>query len=306
MIRTVAIWFGRAVLVSTILLAGGHTLYYLYYWQWVRAQMAGTLFVATLVIAATWLILRRIDHLERDIARRSDLARVAAPVPEVVDSVVGTHAVGSAPDRVAEPQPDFPWLAAELSPPRRQALVLLALAGFGAPAAGEPRTAVFIPVLLGAGLVVSLVAGLAERTATAAYGGAIRIGAVRRLVMGAVAAVVVTGLVVAGIWWSAHYRPVALGAGRTELTVQVSTKASPRPAAETVEIIGRYCARNAIAGVRVQQVEPVSPDSAVLVVSPLLDEQAQRRYDGCLQDVILERHRLTVTGTELVPEATAP
>ena len=220
--------------------------------------------------------------------------------------VADTTTSGRAPDGPAEHLQDFPWLAAEFSPPRHQALVLLALTGIGVPSVGDSRTAVFIPVLLGAGLVVSLVAGLAERTAAAAYAGTRSAGAVRRMVVGAVAAVLVTAAVIAGIWWSAHYRPEALGAGRTELTVHISAKAGPRPAAETVEIIGRYCARNAIAGVRVRQVEPVAPDSAVLVVSPLLDEQAQRRYGGCLQDAVLERHSLTVTDAVLVPEDSTP
>jgi hypothetical protein len=38
----------------------------------------------------------------------------------------------------------------------------------------------------------------------------------------------------------------------------------------------------------------------VLIVSPLLDKDAQRRYGGCLQDAILEYHRLTVTNAVLV------
>lgn len=250
--------------------------------------MAGTLFVATLVIAATWLVLRRIERLERNVARAPAMASIVSPERDV-------H------------QPDFAWLSTEFSPPRHRALVLLALLpAVGMPAAGYPRTAVFIPVLLGAGLVVSLVAGLAERTAAKAYAGVTPATAVRRIVLGVVAAALVTGLAVAGIWWSAHYRPAALGAGVTELTVQVSGKTSPRPAEDTVEIVGRYCAGNAIAGVRVRHVEPVSPDTAILTVSPLLDEQAQRRYGGCLEDAILERHRLTVTEAVLVPQDDAP
>jgi hypothetical protein len=35
-------------------------------------------------------------------------------------------------------------------------------------------------------------------------------------------------------------------------------------------------------------------------MSPLLDEEMLRRYGGCLQDAILESHRLTVTKTLLV------
>jgi hypothetical protein len=292
----IAAWAGRVILVCTMLLAGGYTFYYLYYWQWVRAQIAGTLFVATLVIGATWLILGRMKRLERDIADRLDAVRSAAwanPPADLADAA--TIRVGP-----PSPKPNFPWLAPEFSPPRHQALVPLALLGTSAFLTAPPRVAVFIPVLLGAGLIVSLVAGLAERTAAAAYANLSPARAVRQTLVGLLVAVVALIAVVAGIWWAAHYRPVALGEGRTELTVQVSSRESTPPAADTVEIVGRYCSRDAIAGVEVLKVEADTPDSAVLTVSPLLDEEMLRRYGGCLQDAILESHRLTVTKTLLV------
>ncbi|HEU4539696.1 MAG TPA: hypothetical protein VFR23_01090 [Jiangellaceae bacterium] len=303
MIREIVVWAGRVVLVSTMLLAGVYTFYYLYYWQWVRAQIAGTLFVATLVIGATWLILGRMKHLERDIARRLDAAKVAV----VPNRSADLPEAATAPDGTPTSQPDFPWLAPEFSPPRHQVLVPIGLAGAAASVTGHPRTAVFIPVLLGAGLVVSLVAALAERTAAAAYASATPARAVRQLLIGGLAAVVAVSAVVAGIWWAAHYRPVARGEGQTELTVQVSSRVASLPtAADTVEIVGRYCALNAILGVQVLQVEADAPDSAVLIVSPVLDEEAQRRYGGCLQDAILEDHRLSVTKTVLVAEEDTP
>lgn len=292
----IAAWAGRVILVCTMLLAGGYTFYYLYYWQWVRAQIAGTLFVATLVIGATWLILGRMKRLERDIADRLDAVRGAAWANPPADRAdAATIRVGP-----PSPKPDFPWLAPEFSPPRHQALVPLALLGTSAFVTAPPRVAVFIPVLLGAGLIVSLVAGLAERTATAAYANLSPVRAVRQMLVGGLVAVVALIAVVAGIWWAAHYRPVALGEGRTELTVQVSSRVSTPPAVDTVEIVGRYCSRDAIAGVEVLKIVADSPDSAVLTVSPLLDEEMLRRYGGCLQDAILESHRLTVTKTLLV------
>jgi hypothetical protein len=298
----IAAWAGRVILVCTTLLAGGYTFYYLYYWQWVRAQIAGTLFVATLVIGATWLILGRMKRLERDIADRLDAVRSAAwanPPADLADAA--TIRVGP-----PSPEPHFPWLAPEFSPPRHQALVPLALLGTSAFLTAPPRVAVFIPVLLGAGLIVSLVAGLAERTATAAYANLSPARAVRQTLVGLLVAVVALIAVVAGIWWAAHYRPVALGEGRTELTVQVSSRVSTPPAADTVEIVGRYCSRDAIAGVEVMKVEANSPDSAVLTVSPLLDEEMLRRFGGCLQDAILESHRLTITETVLVAGKDSP
>jgi hypothetical protein len=291
------IWVGRGVLVTTMIGAGGHTFYYLYYWQWQRAQIAGTLFVATLVIGATSLLLSRVRQLEREISRRlteasDDLAATAisgTPVPTT------TGSDGAAPV-------SFPWLAPEFSPSRYQALVPAMLAAALAATTPRPDVAVFIPVLLGAGLLVSFVAGLAERTATAVNTRTTpAVGAIRRLVIGVMVTFLIVGVAMAGIWWVAHYRPVALGAGTTVITVQVSAQAAPRPAEEAVEIVGRYCARNAIEGVVVRRVEPAASGTAVLVVAPLLDEQAQRRYGGCLQDANLEEHWLTVTEIVLAP-----
>ena len=291
----VATWAGRIVLVSTMVLAGAYTFYYLYYWQWVRAQIAGILFVATLVIGASWLILGRLKRIERDIAGRLDAVEGAMGDSARADLPLATTVRGG-----PTPEADFPWLAPEFSPPRHLELVPLALFGLTASTTAPPRTAVFIPVLLGAGLIVSLVAGVAERTATAAYANASPARAVRQLLVGGLVALVTVIAVVVGIWYAAHYRPLALGDGRTELTVQVESRLNAPLAEETVEIVGRYCSRNAIAGVEVLRVESQSADSAVLTVSPLLDEEMLRRYGGCLQDGVLEYHRLTVTETHLV------
>ncbi|HEU4490510.1 MAG TPA: hypothetical protein VFR74_06530, partial [Jiangellales bacterium] len=162
---TLTRWMGAAVLAATMLVAGSHFAYYMYNWEWVRAQIAGTAFVAALVIAATRLVLDRLGRLERDVTAR--LARIEA-------AVTGP---GARPARqrsetdadAAAGRPDFPWLAPELAPTRR--LVLLPALVIGALTEATPasRPAVFIPMLLGAGLAVSVVAGLVERTAAAVH-----------------------------------------------------------------------------------------------------------------------------------------
>jgi hypothetical protein len=293
---TLTRWVGVAVLAATMLVAGAHFVYYMYYWEWVRAQIAGVAFVAALVLAATRLVLGRLSRLERDVAARLAAIEAAVTVPgspssrqrPVTDADAGTG------------RPDFPWLAPELAPPRLGVLLPALVLGVLAEPAQGSRPAVFIPMLLGAGLAFSVVAGLVERTAAAVHAPGPS-GHGRRLVIGGLVGAAVVGLATAGIWNWVHYEPVPLATGTTELTVQVSAKTPPRPAEQTVEVIGRYCASNAIAGVTVRHVRPASADSAVLVVSPVLDHQAQRRYGGCLQDANLERHRLTVIDTVLVP-----
>jgi hypothetical protein len=304
---------GRLILLGTILVAGWHTVYYLYNWQWVRAQIAGIAFVATLVIGATWFLLARVDRLQRDIDR--SLAELEA-------AVAGQHSTtGAAPNLILRAQPDFAWLDPAFGPPHRQSLLIPATAV--ALTAGSPRTSVFIPILLGAGVVLSIVAGLVERTAAtvhspsetgaepgrtpdrAATGPAGRPRWFDLIARGALVLVLVVGGTLS-IYQTAHYRPESLGAGTTELTVQVSAKGQPHPPGEAVEIMARYCARTAIADVSVERVEPVTANTALLVVSPLLDDEAQRRYGGCLQDASLNRHQLTVTRAVLVPAGPEP
>jgi hypothetical protein len=124
---------------------------------------------------------------------------------------------------------------------------------------------------------------------------------VPRLAARGAAIAAVIAVATAALYWTAHYRPAPLGEGTTEMSVQVSVKDRPSRPTETVEMMARYCARNAIVGVRFERVEPESADTALLVVSPLLDAEAQRRYGGCLEDANLDRHRLVVTRTVLVP-----
>jgi hypothetical protein len=286
-------WGGRTVLAATALIAGGYFVHYIYHWQWVRAQIAGVAFIAALILAATSIVVGRLDRLEREVLARLDV--LAGGVESRQRSQRGP--------RVEDAEPQFAWLAAEFAPPRHRGPLPLALIAPSAAITVEsPDAGVFIPILLGAGLAVSVVAGLVERTSASLHG-ATTGTRVTGLVAATVASVLVVGLSVGGIWWLAHYRPAPFVDGRTELTVQVSARSVTPPAEETVEMMGRYCARTAISSVAFEDVRPAGADRAVLVVSPVLDGQAVRRYSGCLQDANLDLHRLTVTATERIPEA---
>jgi hypothetical protein len=293
---TLTRWMGAAVLAATMLVAGGHFAYYMYNWEWVRAQIAGTAFVAALVIAATRLVLDRLSRLERDVTVRLAAIEAAVTAPGARPAPQRSETDANAQSG----RPDFPWLAPELAPTRQLVLLPALVVGALTEATPASRPAVFIPMLLAAGLAVSLVAGLVERTAAAVHTPRTG-GSGRRLVVGGLVGTAIVALGTAGIWNWVHYEPPPFGRGTTELTVQVRAKTTIRPAEETVELMGRYCAGNAIVGVDVHEVRPASPDSAVLVVSPVLDHQAQRRFGGCLEDARLERHRLTVVDTVLVP-----
>lgn len=120
--------FGWLTGVVTLLATGGYIFVYLYRWEWHRALIVAMLFVAAEVAMASALILRRVGKVERALP----VDRTHEPEPAVLDRLRGN---------VPRRNP-FAWLEP-----------------------GEGRTAVFIPVLLGSGVVVSAVAWLVERVA---------------------------------------------------------------------------------------------------------------------------------------------
>lgn len=114
--------------------SGAYLFVYVYRWEWHRALLVGLLFLASLVALSSGLVLRRLSRLETRLTEaraRDDEHRVRQVLRE-------------AP---VEPTA-LPWLRPELL----------------------DRTSIFIPVLLGAGVVVSGLAWLVERVA----GGAAR------------------------------------------------------------------------------------------------------------------------------------
>lgn len=282
----------RAVLwlsvTAVVLVAGGHTVYYLFNWEWNRASIAGIGFVAGLLIATTFLLLGRLQRLER----RLDVLLAAQEAGRVRTSRLTAYE----PD--VEPRPDFPWLS---RPP-----VLLAglLVAFPRP---ETDQAVFIPVFLAAGLVLSVVAGVVERVAAYVEGrssappAALELLQERpgRVLLLPVAGLVVVALAVGGLYVASHYWSRPIGPGVTTMAVQVDNRGPTTDAGEVVETAGRFCAVDTGVGISFAGVAEGPAGTTLLRVEPLLDDAAQRRYIGCLEDALLEWHRLTVTGTTL-------
>lgn len=304
MTRAVAAVTTWLALAAVLLVAGGHTVYYLLQWEWVRAQIAGIAFVSALVVSATLVLLARLRALER----RLDELVQAASSPVSAGPAGPASASAPAPasaDR--EPRPDFAWLSPS-SGWSGLALPLLALV-----ALRDPVPAVFIPVFLATGIAVSVVASGVERLAahrhlamTSAAGGAGVLAPPRpvssRAALGVLlVGVLVIGAVLGGLWLTAHYWSAPLGPGTTTITLQVERNARVSTDVEVAEAMGRYCVLTSGVDVRFGGVAP-GPDGQVLLrVSPLLDEDAQERFGGCLEDAVLDRHRVAVTDVRLAP-----
>ena len=303
MIRLVASVTTWLALTAVLLVSGGFTVYYLLEWEWVRAQIAGIAFIAALVVSATLVVLTRLRALER----RLDVlvGSVATVAPE------GAPPSGPAADLPTsadpEPRPDFAWLSASGTWPGI-ALPLLAL-----PILRDPAPTVFIPVFLATGVAVSVVASGVEwvaahrhvagpGTATGPRGAA----PPHRVSTWAAVAVplggaLVIGAVIGGLWLTAHYWSTPIGPGTTTLALQVERNGRISSDLEVAEVLGRYCVLTAGVDVRYGGVAPGADGRVLLRVTPLLDQDAQKRFGGCLEDAVLDRHRVAVTSVRLAP-----
>ena len=134
---------GALAAVITLLASGSYFFVYLYRWEWNRAQVAGAIFIAAEVGVVGWLISDRIRRVERR------LDRMAATAQERRAHIIREHAP---PPRVS-----FAWLTR------------------------TDRTSVFIPVLLGAGALLSALAWLVERVSRATAGRVAEQGLAHRL-----------------------------------------------------------------------------------------------------------------------------
>jgi hypothetical protein len=103
-----------------------YTFIYLYRWEWHRALVAAVFLVAAEVALATVVVLRRLGALEQ----RLEIATTAPPPP-------ATDVLQRVREAAPPPRPVFAWL-------------------------GPDRTNVFLPILLGAGVLASAAAWVVE------------------------------------------------------------------------------------------------------------------------------------------------
>jgi len=129
--------------IATMAASGAYVFIYLYRWEWNRAQVSAAIFIAAEVGLIGWLLADRIRRVER---------RLQAAAVDTQTQRLQTIRAAAPPARVG-----FAWLA-----PTNQ-------------------TNVFIPVLLGAGALLSGIAWVVERVARSTAGRAAEHGLARRL-----------------------------------------------------------------------------------------------------------------------------
>ncbi|MEV0298476.1 hypothetical protein [Nocardia sp. NPDC050710] len=121
---------GVFLAITTLIATGAYVFVYLYRWEWNRAIMTATLFIAAEVALVGMLVTRRLRALEHTLGSTDERERTARIV----------HAATPAP-RVT-----FGWLAR------------------------PDRLGVFVPVLLAGGVLLTGLAWLVERLAKATAG----------------------------------------------------------------------------------------------------------------------------------------
>jgi hypothetical protein len=132
--------------VVTLVASGSYFFVYLYRWEWHRALMTALLFLSAEVALASALLYRRIGKLASNLSGRDGAQ--ATTDPAVVQRLEGAR----------RQRDHFAWLESPVD-----------------------STAVFIPVLLGSGVIVSAVAWVIERIAGRTAEPAMERGLARRL-----------------------------------------------------------------------------------------------------------------------------
>ena len=139
--------FVLALGIGLLVVSGYYVLAYLYWWEWNRALIVAAFFIAVELAIAVLLLLARLDRLERRI--------------DAAGGVAGRErTLGILRDTAPPPRATFAWLDPKRSSAQMQ---------------------VFIPILLGAGIVLSGIAWLIERAARAMAGPSLERGLAAQL-----------------------------------------------------------------------------------------------------------------------------
>jgi hypothetical protein len=295
----------RLLTAVVLALSGAYLLIYLYRWEWNRAIISGLFFVAAEVAMATAMIMRRLRALERGLEHPTGR-------PEADPAVLARIRQAD----VARPHP-FRWLAPD-----------------------PGRTSVFVPVLLGAGVILSALAYVVERIAEATALPVLDHRLARRLaVLTPPPAAVLPPAgpsvarrrrlpahpVMAAAWVlvaAASFGVLAwLGVGALLDATQTRPDPAARPVRTTItlEIIERHpadgdlesaaalwvaCRSSLGRGLPTEGEVVEQGDTVALVLEPGIGRLASRRLTGCLSDLKLNLVRARVLDVDHEPAST--
>ncbi|HEY7873821.1 MAG TPA: hypothetical protein VIG64_01740 [Actinomycetota bacterium] len=276
------------VMLSIVLVASGTYLFvYLYRWEWNRAVIAGVFVIAAEIAIAATLILGKLATMEQRMQDRDRAPSFGAA--EIRDDLTET---------APPPRPAFKWLARS----------------------GDDLN-VFVPVLMGAGIVLSGIAWLVERFARMTARPALEAGLVTRLAplalpeggflapvgasvpverrcdWGRLFKLSFAALVVAAMLAMAvdelgdltQNRPELDVPGRAgQLTLQISDHGWPRTIEDGARSLWSACLSTLPNGYQASGFVTTAPGQVTMLIVPKPGESAQRRLFGCLSDSTLD------------------
>lgn len=145
---------GFAAGAVTMAAAGWYFVVYLGRWEWNRAIVAGVIFLAAEVGLLGALLLDRLSQLNRRVGE----LEVGRPQPQPPPSTVDVRVLEHIQDAAPPPKNPFAWLKDDPN-----------------------QLSVFVPVLLGAGVLLSGAAWVVERIGRLTAGSTLEHGLARRL-----------------------------------------------------------------------------------------------------------------------------
>lgn len=279
------------VLTIALLSSGTYLFVYLYRWEWHRALVAGVLFVAAEIGLASTAILDRL----RSIEGRLQGGAVATPAsPETLARLK---------DAAPEPRTNFDWLTRQRS-----------------------EMSVFVPLLLGAGVVLSAAAWLVERISRVTAGSALERGLANRLVplslpagtlAGAPAPVphrrslvphVAVALGAIGVATlgldtladATQTRPDPKRPGTASAVVVNIASRTPRTSLEATRALWGACTTQLGNGHQVVDMSDLGGGDVHVVVRPQIGKYAERRLRGCIADATTDKIMASVASVRPV------
>jgi hypothetical protein len=289
----------RVLAVVVLVASGAYFLVYLYRWEWIRALVAGDFFVAAAIAVMASVVLRRLSAIEERLDELKERP-APAPPPAALEAITAT---------APPPKDRFSWL-------------------------GSSRTNVFLPILLGAGVLLSGVAAVVERIAGATArpvlehrlalrlqplalpaGGPLgpavpvavappRRGAmVGRVLALAVAAMLLWGAVDALSDATQTRGDPDMSGTTTAIVLEITHRDTGSDAVEATNRLWEACRSTFERTMNLEGEEPVAlgGNRVRLEVTPGLGKGAYREFRGCLADLTVDRVQADVLSSTTGP-----
>jgi hypothetical protein len=300
------------LILATVILAvsGAYVIIDLARWEWNRAIVSGLVCIAALVIVVAMVLTRQLRRLEERVEALADRQRSEVVLPGTGLSGIAVH--GALRDATAEAaSARFRWLE---TPP--------------------DRLGVFVPVLLGAGVIVSLLTYLIERIAGAVASVTVDRATVRALepdlplgtglvdptvvrpsgepahhpvLLGAVAvvSVLVSLLAVEGLRQLTQTRPDEITSmGATTIVIGIEQRRTEDPETVIASALWGVCRSRLPGGITVLSVATTGPGEASITIDRALGRTGRTRIVGCLEDHTMDLVRADVREVTVVPAGT--